>query len=80
MARIGYPRVSMIGQPEEQTDALRAAGCAQVFTGHGFSGAKASLTPDNEYFVSLRGRAPSRIEYRSPRSGRLSAPRGAGRG
>jgi DNA invertase Pin-like site-specific DNA recombinase len=55
MARIGYARVSTLDQhPGMQVEALKAAGCEEVFTDHGVSGTKSSRPELDRCLAYLR--------------------------
>ena len=55
MARIGYARVSTVDQhPEMQIEALNTAGCTEVFTDHGVSGARESRPQLDKCLAYLR--------------------------
>ena len=70
MALLGYARVSTHEQNlEPQLDALRAAGCSQIFEDHGVSGMSMSRTGLNSLMNGLRA-GDTLVVYRLDRLGR----------
>jgi DNA invertase Pin-like site-specific DNA recombinase len=75
MAKIGYARVSTLDQhPGMQVEALKAAGCEEVFTDHGVSGTKASR-PELDRCLSYLRTGNQLVVWRLDRLGPHTGPR-----